>query len=160
MASSKNISIDLNTVQLRPMHESDISRVRELEIQAYQFPWSRQIISDCIRSGYSCWVAESFYQIEGYGVLTVAAGESHILNVCVNPVLHQQGLGRHIVNHLLDVARDHHAEVAFLEVRPSNQAAYNLYSSMGFNEVGQRKNYYPAKGGTREDALIMAFSLL
>ncbi len=159
MVTSTNISLDLNAVQLRPMHEEDIPRVCELEALAYQFPWSAKIITDCIRAGYSCWAAEYLCKVEGYGVLTMAAGESHILNVCVNPALHQQGLGKHIVAHLLNVARDHHAETAFLEVRPSNLAAYNLYAKMGFNEVGKRKDYYPTKGATREDALIMALNL-
>ena len=160
MVTSSKISIDLTAVQLRVMRKTDIDRVREIEKLAYQFPWSRQIINDCMKAGYSCWVAENLDKIEGYGVLMIAAGESHILNVCVNPNNHKQGLGRHIVKHLLGVSRDQQAETVYLEVRPSNQAAYMLYSKLGFNEVGQRKGYYPAKGGKREDALIMALSLV
>ena len=160
MVASSNNSIDLSAVQLRVMRKTDIDRVREIEKLAYQFPWSRQIINDCMKAGYSCWVAESADQVEGYGVLMIAAGESHILNVCVNPGIHKQGLGQHIVKHLLGVARDQQAETVYLEVRPTNEAAYILYSKLGFNEVGQRKGYYPAKGGKREDALIMALSLI
>jgi len=159
LTSSKN-SIDLNTVKLRSMKKTDVDRVREIEKLAYQFPWSRQIINDCMKAGYSCWVAESVGTIQGYGVLMIAAGESHILNVCVNPGIHKQGLGQHIVKHLLGVSRDQEIETVYLEVRPSNEAAYILYSKLGFNEVGQRKGYYPAKGGKREDALIMALSLI
>ncbi len=160
MVTSSRNSIDLTTVQFRPMQKTDIDRVREIEKLAYQFPWSSQIINDCMKAGYSCWVAESTGQIEGYGVLLIAAGESHILNVCVNPGIHKQGLGQHIVKHLLGVSRDQEIETVYLEVRPSNEAAYILYSKLGFNEVGQRKDYYPAKGGKREDALIMALSLI
>lgn len=145
---------------MRPMRKSDVDRVRELEKRAYRFPWSRQIINDCIQAGYSCWVAENFHKVEGYGFLTIVAGESHILNVCVNPSLQKQGLGVLIVEYLLNVAKDHRAETAYLEVRPSNHAAYKLYSKLGFNEVGQRKDYYPDENGKREDALIMAKSLI
>lgn len=160
MVTSSRNSIDLTTVQFRPMQKTDIDRVREIEKLAYQFPWSRQILNDCMKAGYSCWVAESTGRIEGYGVLLIAAGESHILNVCVNPGIHKQGLGQHIVKHLLGVSREQQVETIFLEVRPSNEAAYILYSKLGFNEVGQRKDYYPAKGGKREDALVMALSLI
>ena len=160
MVTSQKTHFDLQSVNMRPMRKSDIDRVRELEKRAYRFPWSRQIINDCIQAGYSCWVAESFYKIEGYGFLTIAAGECHILNVCVNPSLQKKGLGLLIVKQLLTVAKDHHSETAYLEVRPSNHAAYKLYSKLGFNEVGQRKDYYPDQNGKREDALIMAKSLL
>jgi ribosomal-protein-alanine N-acetyltransferase len=59
---------------------------------------------------------------------------------------------------MLERARQLTAETVFLEVRPSNPAAYHLYISMGFNEVGTRRGYYPAKSG-REDATIMAKEL-
>jgi len=68
------------------------------------------------------------------------------------------GLGRLLVVHFLEVAKARKANTVFLEVRPSNKVAYNLYLSAGFNEVGHRKNYYPAESG-KEDALIMALVL-
>jgi ribosomal-protein-alanine N-acetyltransferase len=87
--------------------------------------------------------------------MSVAAGECHILNLCVHPQAQGNGLGKKLLTKLLLVARKHHADTAFLEVRPSNKIAITLYSNSGFNEVGMRRNYYPAKHG-REDAIIMA----
>ena len=55
-------------------------------------------------------------------------------------------------------ARQLGAGECFLEVRASNQSAYRLYERYGFNEVGRRRDYYPAAGG-REDALVMACTL-
>lgn len=143
---------------LRPMLEKDLSRVMVNERRAYPFPWTEQIFRDCLHAHYSCWVAEKKEEMAGHAVLTVAAGESHILNVCVNPALQGQGLGRLLVLHLLEVAKARQANTMFLEVRPSNKVAYALYNSLGFNEVGHRRNYYPAVNG-REDALIMALVL-
>ena len=51
------------------------------------------------------------------------------------------------------------AERVFLEVRPSNTGAIALYHDEGFNEIGRRPRYYPAKDG-REDAIVMAMELL
>ena len=90
--------------------------------------------------------------------MSVASGECHILNLCIQPQAQGIGLGGRLLEYLLDVARMHSADTAFLEVRPSNDTAKNLYLNSGFNEVGMRRNYYPARDG-REDAIIMAYSL-
>jgi ribosomal-protein-alanine N-acetyltransferase len=60
---------------------------------------------------------------------------------------------------LLQLARGRGAQRMFLEVRPSNGPAIALYHDEGFNEIGRRPRYYPARDG-REDALVMALELL
>ncbi len=140
---------------IRPMHDEDIASIMKIERQAYNYPWSAQIFRDCLRVGYCCWVTEHQENIVAYGIMTVAVGESHVLNLCVSPDYRSQGLGKKLMSHLLDVAHDHDANMTFLEVRPSNFAAIKLYMDLGFDEIGIRRNYYPAKIG-REDALILA----
>lgn len=146
-------------LNFRPMVEDDLSRILTIEESAYEFPWSRMIFQDCLRVGYCSWVLERERHIIGYGVMSVGVGECHILNLCVQPPAQRSGYGQTILDHLLDLAVKHDAEVAFLEVRPSNVAAKQLYATAGFNEVGVRRNYYPARFG-REDAVIMARSLI
>lgn len=89
--------------------------------------------------------------------MTVAAGESHILNICVHADYQSMGLGRCLLEHLIELALERDVNMTFLEVRPSNFAAIKLYLDLGFNEIGTRRNYYPAKVG-REDALVFAKS--
>jgi len=144
--------------RLRPMREIDVEAVIEVEHSAYDFPWTSGIFHDCLRVGYSCWILSQHNPIDSYGIMTAGAGECHILNVCVRPELQNSGLGRYMMEHLLQLAIEYRADAAFLEVRPSNRAAIYLYESMGFNRVGVRRDYYPAAQG-REDALIMAKSL-
>jgi ribosomal-protein-alanine N-acetyltransferase len=146
-------------VQIRPMQEEDLEFVIDNEISAYDFPWSKTIFQDCLHVGYCCWVIERDGIIVGHGVMTVAAGESHILNLSVHPEYQAKGLGRMLLTHFLDLALDRDVNMTFLEVRPSNFAAIKLYLDMGFDEIGSRRNYYPAKMG-REDALIFARTLL
>lgn len=141
------------------MTADDIGRVMSMEVRAYPFPWTAGIFSDCLRSGYACWLLEEDGALLGYGVLSVAAGEAHLLNLCVDPRRQGQGLGAHLLGKMIELARWHRAERVFLEVRPSNPAALALYARAGFNEIGRRPNYYPARGG-REDALVMAMELL
>ncbi|MEM7027048.1 MAG: ribosomal protein S18-alanine N-acetyltransferase [Pseudomonadota bacterium] len=140
---------------IRPMDEKDLYGVMAIEERAYQFPWSKQIFLDCLNVGYCCWVVEQQDQIVAYGIMTVAVGESHVLNLCVSPDHRSQGLGKQLMMRLLEIAQDHDVNMTFLEVRPSNFAAISLYTNLGFNEVGTRRNYYPAKIG-REDALVLA----
>lgn len=144
---------------LRPMREGDLDEVARIEASAYEFPWTHGIFRDCLRAGYGCWVLAHAAEVVGYGVLSVAAGEAHILNVCVAPEEQGKGHGRRMVRRLVDLARWHQAERVFLEVRPSNERAIELYHDMGFNEIGRRPNYYPARHG-REDAVVMAIELL
>ncbi|ACL73231.1 putative acetyltransferase [Thioalkalivibrio sulfidiphilus HL-EbGr7] len=141
--------------QLRPMRHEDLDEIMVVELSAYPYPWTEGIFRDCMRVGYSCWVMTEAQRLVGYGVMSMAVGECHVLNLCVRPECQGRGYGRILLRGLLDHARRHKVETAFLEVRPSNTPAVQLYYSEGFNEVGLRKRYYPADNG-REDALVLA----
>lgn len=143
---------------LRPMRATDVDAVMEIELRAYPFPWTRGIFDDCLRAAYPAWVLHVDRRLAGYGVLSVAASEAHVLNVCVDPDLQGRGFGRRLFRALVDLARQHGAQRVFLEVRPSNPTAVALYHDEGFNEIGRRPRYYPAHNG-REDAIVMAREL-
>jgi len=145
--------------RLRPMSVEDLERVMAIETRAYEFPWTAGIFRDCLRVGYCCWCYERGGELLGYGVMSVAAGESHILNLTVRPESQRQGIGQKLMKHFMQLARRHDADMIMLEVRPSNAPAIALYRKLGFDEIGLRRNYYPARDG-REDALILARSLL
>ncbi len=145
-------------LDIRPMQEADLDEVLEIERASYPYPWTRTIFMDCLHAGYSCWVCGRRGIIEGYGVLSVAAGESHLLNICMRKESRKQGVGSKVLTHLTEIARRHGAEIIFLEVRVSNKVARRLYEIAGFNELGTRRDYYPTDNG-REDALIFARTL-
>jgi len=144
---------------LRPMREADLDAVMDIELRAYPFPWTRGIFRDCLHAGYPMWLQERQGAIVGYGVLSIAADEAHVLNLCTAPGNEGQGLGQRMLQALLKIARGHGAQRVFLEVRPSNPRAIVLYERSGFNEIGRRPRYYPAHAG-REDAIVMAMELL
>ncbi|MCC7634053.1 ribosomal protein S18-alanine N-acetyltransferase [Stenotrophomonas rhizophila] len=146
-------------LSLRALHEADLDRVMEIELRGYPFPWTRGIFVDCLRAGYPALALEDDGALIGYGVLSLAADEAHVLNVCVDPQRQSRGLGRYLFRALVALAREHRAQRVFLEVRPSNTPAVALYHSEGFNEIGRRPRYYPAREG-REDALVMAMELV
>ncbi|WP_149196541.1 ribosomal protein S18-alanine N-acetyltransferase [Luteimonas suaedae] len=141
------------------MRVDDLAEVMAIELRAYPFPWTSGIFRDCLRAGYPAWVLHDQGRIIGYGVLSVAAGEAHVLNLCVDPEVQGQGHGRRLLRALLRIARDQGVVRVFLEVRPSNPQAIALYHDEGFNEIGRRPRYYPAMRG-REDAIVMAIELV
>lgn len=142
----------------RKMAEADVAEVIALERAAYLFPWSEGIFRDCLRVGYMCRVLVSPDGLGGYGIMSMGAGEAHILNICVRADLRGHGYGRRLLAWLLDAARDAGQGWAFLEVRPSNRPAIQLYESLGFEPVGIRRGYYQAVGG-REDAIVYRLDL-
>ena len=142
----------------RPMLLADLDAVIQIERAAYPYPWTRGNFRDCLDCGYSCWVVEEGGAIIGYSILMSGAGEGHVLNCCVTPVRQGYGLGRRIMEHLIESAPRYGVECLFLEVRPSNHPAIRLYENLRFEAVGLRRHYYPANQG-REDALVMRYCL-
>jgi len=140
------------------MNEADVAAVVALESASYQFPWSEGIFRDCLRVGYLCRVVELAGDVIGYGIMSMGAGEAHILNLCVRVELRSRGIGRQVLAHLLARARSAGMLEAFLEVRPTNTAAIRLYQAAGFEQVGIRRGYYQAPGG-REDAAVLKLDL-
>jgi [ribosomal protein S18]-alanine N-acetyltransferase len=145
---------ELAAVDIRPMNDLDVPMVGAIERAGYQFPWSEGIFRDCLRVGYVCRVVEVSSDMAGYGIMSVGAGEAHVLNVCVREEYRCRGLARRVMLYLLDRARTAGMYEAFLEVRPSNTAASRLYHSLGFEQVGVRRGYYQAALG-REDAQVL-----
>lgn len=140
---------------VRTMGERDIDGVVGIERAAYDFPWNANIFAECMKAGYVCRVCVSGADLVGYGIMSMGAGESHIMNLCVHPDESGNGYGSLLMEDMLSIARRSGVRITFLEVRTSNRRAHSLYQYLGFNEVGVRKNYYPAKKG-REDAYVLA----
>ena len=139
----------------RRMTLGDVERVMKVEQEVYEFPWTERIFSDCIRVGYYCWLALQRQNIVGHAVISVTAGESHMLNLSIANEFQRRGFGKQFIEFLIKEAEAKQAQTMLLEVRPSNTAAINCYNAAGFNEIGSRKDYYPAPEG-REDALLFA----
>jgi [ribosomal protein S18]-alanine N-acetyltransferase len=142
----------------RPMLAGDVDAVTAIEAEAYAFPWTRGNFQDSLQAGYECWLMECAGSIAGYAVTTVAAGEAHLLNLCVAVNWQRRGLGARLLRFVIGCARELGAETMFLEVRPSNTAARRLYDKTGFQTIALRRGYYPGPEG-REDALVMEFKL-
>lgn len=146
-------------VRLVAMDMASLARVMEVEQRAYAHPWSRANFNDVLQSGYHARLLLGGDTLVGYFVVMPGVEEAHLLNITVDPNYQRQGWGRL----MLDAARlwavSEASRILWLEVRVGNARAIQVYQSHGFEVVGQRKAYYTAGRGKREDALVMRLQL-
>ena len=136
-----------------PMNEHDLDAVAALEASLQDFPWSRGNFADSLSAGHSVWVLRVGGDLVGFSVVMSVIDEAHLLNIGVSKRYQGQGFGARLLRNAMESARLGGATKLFLEVRPSNERAVELYTHFGFRRIGLRKGYYPAVAG-REDALI------
>jgi ribosomal-protein-alanine N-acetyltransferase len=144
----------VDTLRFAPMEESDLDWVMAQEARLHAFPWTRQNFTDSLDSGHSCHLVYDGASPVAYAVVFRVLDEAHLLNLSVASSEQGRGLGRRLLEFLMDEARRNDDRQYFLEVRPSNARALALYRHAGFVEIGRRTGYYPSPGG-REDALVM-----
>lgn len=149
---------DAAEIRLRRMTQSDLDAVMAIENVIYTHPWTRGNFVDSLAAGSHCHVIERHGVLLGYAVLMTGAGEAHLLNLSIGAAWQRRGLGRHLLEFVVHMARELKVQKLFLEVRMSNDAARALYAKFGFREIGVRRGYYPAHAG-REDAIVLEFSL-
>ena len=142
------------------MQVDDLPEVLGIENDVYPHPWTRGNFLDSLYSGYETWVLrDASSTLVGYFLMMLAVDEAHLLNISVRRDLHGRGIGRLQLDKVAALAREKKMASVLLEVRPSNERALAIYERYGFLRIGQRKAYYPAASGTREDAIVMRFSL-
>jgi ribosomal-protein-alanine N-acetyltransferase len=147
-----------SVVSIRTMRHEDLAHVSDIERRSYDFPWSHGVFRDCLLAGYQCVVLDRDGEVAGYSILSVAAGEAHILNLCIDPSFRSHGYGERLLDEVLFRARTASVLEIFLEVRPSNETALALYKKKGFHHLSDRPAYYQAREG-REDACVLAKKL-
>ena len=142
-----------------PMTEGRIEEVLRIERSAYEHPWTAGNFADSLRSGYQAQLLCAGSELLGYFVAMKGVDEVHLLNITVAPAHQRQGWGRLMLEALATWSRGQGAEWLWLEVRLANERAQRMYDQAGFRRVGERKGYYPAAGGQREDAIVMSLKL-
>ncbi len=145
--------------QFQPMTEERLDEVVRLEGLVYPHPWTRGNFCDSLRSGYQAQLLVADGQLLGYFVAMKGVDEVHLLNITVHPQHQGQGWGRMILDALALWSRAQAAQWLWLEVRASNTRARRIYQEHGYRRVGERKSYYPAQAGRREDAVVMSLKL-
>jgi len=150
---------DTAEARFEPLSLARLDAVLDIEQQAYPHPWTRGNFTDALASGYQVQLLLGGDQILGYFVAMLGVDEAHLLNLTVAPAFQRQGWALVLLDALALWSRGQGAQWLWLEVRVSNQRARQVYEANGFQRVGERKRYYPAAAGDREDAVVMSRAL-
>ncbi len=155
------MSSAVNAVQVRfePLGDQHLDVVLRVEQQAYAHPWQRANFVDSLQSGYQAQLLLADETLLGYFVAMKGVDEVHLLNITVAPEHQRQGWARVMLDALAIWARGQSAHWLWLEVRAGNRRAMEVYEASGYRHVGERKSYYPAAQGQREDAVVMNLRL-
>lgn len=143
---------------VRPARSTDLLSVYRLERRCFEQPWPFAAFESQIdEPGFLVAIVDG--RVAGYVVGSVHEGfpgpQGHIKDLAVHPDYRRQGIARHLLSRSLGRLRDAGAIGVMLEVRPSNEAAIDLYRSAGFERMGHRPGYYQ----DGEAAVVMRRSL-
>ena len=136
-----------------PMNESHVKQVAELEKICFSDPWSENSVASELNNPLSVWlVAEENGIVCGYVGSQTVLDETDMMNIAVHPDFRRKGIAAALIAELVRLLKERGSRILRLEVRESNAPAIALYESLGFAQLGLRKNYYR---NPKENALIL-----
>lgn len=151
-----NKSANMNTISI--LSTTDLPAAWQIEQRAHAFPWSEKTFFGNQGERYLNLKLTADDRMAAFAITQVVLDEATLFNIAVDPDFQRRGLGRMLLEHLIDELEKRGVVTLWLEVRASNAAAIALYESLGFNEATIRRNYYPTAQG-HEDAIIMALPI-
>ncbi|MFK3660757.1 ribosomal protein S18-alanine N-acetyltransferase [Scandinavium sp. NPDC088450] len=146
----------MNTIS--SLSQTDLPRAWQIEQRAHAFPWSEQTLASNQGERYLNLQLTVDGEMAAFAITQIVLDEATLFNIAVDPAFQRRGLGRELLEQVIDEVEKRGVVTLWLEVRASNVAAIALYESLGFNEATVRRNYYPTAEG-REDAIIMALPI-
>ena len=140
-------------MQICSMTGGDVPAVSRLEAASFSTPWSENSIRSELENPWAIWlVARDETGLAGYLGVQYGPDGGDILTVATDPSFRGRGIAKALIRRMVQLLQEKDLSWLTLEVRPSNRAALSLYESMGFRQVGRRKNYYRSP---TEDALLL-----
>ncbi|WP_337037743.1 ribosomal protein S18-alanine N-acetyltransferase [Pantoea agglomerans] len=135
----------------------DLAQAFAIECRSHVFPWSEKTFASNQGERFINLRLDVDGQMAAFAITQVVLDEASLFNIAVDPAFQRRGLGRQLLQHLIDELIKRDVLTLWLEVRASNLPAIALYEQLGFNQVSRRPNYYPTASG-REDAILMALT--
>ncbi|WP_297205985.1 ribosomal protein S18-alanine N-acetyltransferase [uncultured Pluralibacter sp.] len=146
----------MNTIST--LSTTDLARAFQIETRAHAFPWSEKTFASNQGERYLNLQLAVDGEMAAFAITQIVLDEATLFNIAVDPAHQRRGLGRELLEAVIDAVEKRGVATLWLEVRASNAAAIALYESLGFNEATVRRNYYPTADG-HEDAIVMALPL-
>ena len=141
------------------LSDKSVAELNAIEQQAHSHPMSEKTIASCFGALYHNIGLYKDNQLLGFAIVHQVIDEATLMDICIAPDAQGLGLGRALIDEIINSLKARDAVLLQLEVRASNRNAIELYKKTGFIEVGRRTDYYPTDSG-REDAILMELKLL
>ena len=144
---------DMNELVIREARITDADNIAFVEEDCFSTPWSRKSVAEAIsHEPWHLFVADLDGKIVGYGGVYLILDEGQISNIAVLGSYRSKGIGKAILDAIIDLCKKEGCARITLELRKSNDAAHALYKKCGFVEVGERPNFY---SNPIENAILM-----
>jgi ribosomal-protein-alanine N-acetyltransferase len=140
-------------MEIKKLNSENAPECARIEMECFSHPWSENSVREEIENLLTyCVGAFEGDALAGYAGMHLPSDGAYIDNIAVRPGYRRKGAGKMLLEALIEKASQSGAEFITLEVRPSNTAAFKLYTQLGFKEAGRRKGYYE---DPKEDAIIL-----
>jgi len=156
--------LQLQAVQIESGNRAALALMAQLHRRAFieqdERPWNIKAFEQLLASQ-GC---EAFlYYLEdspvGFAFVRNVCDEAELISIAIDPVSQGQGFAKQVLKHLLKQLVSWGVYTLFLEVRQDNQKAVQLYRSVGFKKIGERKAYYQTLSGKRLDADVFSLAV-
>jgi [ribosomal protein S18]-alanine N-acetyltransferase len=150
-------------IALRSAMMADAARMAAIHAEGFAMGWDRGEIERMLLADHiaDALVSEAIFGkiVTGFAISRVVLDEAELLSIALDREVRGKGFSKTLLTRHATRLRQAGATSLFLEVAADNAPALALYRGLGMAEIGRRKGYYPATGGTRRDALTMRWDL-
>ena len=147
-----------NKFVFREISLGDLDGIVQIERAVNPFPWGEEALRDTIASSGHHLISLREGNAVGFLLSSFVLDEAQLLLIGVSPDWQGVGVGGQLLKELINRSRDQGQKLIYLEVRSGNERAIRLYRSLGFIDIGVRRDYYPGLVG-REDAIVMSLQI-
>ena len=147
-----------NKFVFREISLEDLDGIVQIERAVNPFPWGEEALRDTIASSGHHLMSLREGRAVGFLLSSFVLDEAQLLLIGVSPDWQGIGVGGQLLKELINRSKDQGQKLIYLEVRSGNERAIRLYRSLGFIDIGVRRDYYPGLVG-REDAIVMSLQL-
>ena len=147
-----------NKFVFREISLGDLDGIVQIERAVNPFPWGEEALRDTIASSGHHLISLREGRAVGFLLSNFVLDEAQLLLIGVSPDWQGIGVGGQLLKELINRSQDQGQKLIYLEVRSGNQRAIRLYRSLGFIDIGVRRDYYPGLVG-REDAIVMSLQI-
>lgn len=141
-------------MKIRTATKSDIPFIHEIEKTCFNDPWSIDSLSSDLGSSLMLVYENDNNQIQGYANIKYLIDEGDLVRIAILPNFQGKGIGKLLLEKMIEESKKLGIKKIFLEVRTSNTRAYNLYIKEKFMQIGKRPNFYT---NPREDAFLLEY---